>query len=111
MGTKDGRGASPVRGGRWRFRSRSRSRSRAGAIVDAVRIEPLSGRVAKLAGEALASVRGSAAVDAIVMASAAQRGDIVYTSDVDDLQKLAGHFRGVRVLGIRGGRAHRGIPD
>ena len=69
-------------------------------IVDAVRVEPLSERVAKLAGEALAAVRGATAVDAIVMASAAQRGDVVYTSDVDDLQRLATHFRGVRILGI-----------
>jgi UDP-N-acetylmuramyl tripeptide synthase len=53
-----------------------------------------------VAGEALASVRRSTAIDAIVMASAAQRGDIVYTSDVDDLQKLAAQFRAVRVLGI-----------
>jgi len=34
------------------------------------------------------------------MASAAQRGDVVYTSDVGDLQKLAEHFRAVRVFGI-----------
>lgn len=79
----------------WRGRSDLRER-----IVAAVRIEPLSERVAKLAGEALAAVRGSAAIDAIVMASAAQRGDIVYTTDVDDLQRLAAHFRAVRVLGI-----------
>jgi predicted nucleic acid-binding protein len=79
----------------WRGRSDVRD-----AIVAAVRIEPLSERVAKLAGEALASIRGATAIDAVVMASAAQRGDIVYTSDVDDLQRLAVHFRAVRVLGI-----------
>jgi predicted nucleic acid-binding protein len=79
----------------WRGRSDLRD-----AIVAAVRIEPLSERLAKLAGEVLASVRGSAAIDAIVMASAAQRGDIVYTSDVNDLQTLAAYFRAVRVLGI-----------
>lgn len=69
-------------------------------IVGAVRIEPLSETIAKLAGEALAAVRGATAIDAIVMASAALRGDIVYTSDVDDLQRLAAHFRAVRVLAI-----------
>ena len=79
----------------WRGRSDVRDH-----IVGAVRIEPLSERVAKLAGEALASVRGSTAIDAIVMSSAAQRGDIVYTSDVEDLQKLAAYFRAVRVLGL-----------
>jgi predicted nucleic acid-binding protein len=70
------------------------------AIVAALRIEPLSERLAKLAGEALAAVRGASAIDAIVMASAAQRGDVVYTSDVGDLQALAAYFRAVRVLGI-----------
>ena len=48
----------------------------------------------------LAAVSGATAVDAIVMASAAQRGDVVYTADVADLTKLAGYFRAVRVLGI-----------
>jgi predicted nucleic acid-binding protein len=79
----------------WRGRSDHRD-----AIVAAVRVEPLSERLAKLAGEALASVRGSTAIDAIVMASAAQRGDVVYTSDVHDLQALAAYLRAVRVLGI-----------
>lgn len=79
----------------WRGRSDVRDH-----IVAAVRIEPLSESLAKLAGEALTSVRGATAIDAIVMASAAQRGDVVYTSDVDDLQTLAAHFRAVRVLGI-----------
>jgi hypothetical protein len=79
----------------WRGRSDLRD-----YIVSAVRIEPLSERVAKLAGEALAAVRGSTPLDAIVMASAAQRGDIVYTSDVADLLALTAHFRAVRVLAI-----------
>ena len=83
----------------WGSGARGRSDLRDG-IVASVRIDPLSERVAKLAGEALASIRGSTAIDAIVMASAAQRGDIVYTSDVDDLQRLTAHFRAVRVLGI-----------
>jgi hypothetical protein len=34
------------------------------------------------------------------MASAALRGDIVYTSDVGDLERLAGRFPGVRVLRV-----------
>jgi hypothetical protein len=63
-------------------------------------VEPLSESVAKVAGEALAAVKGATAIDAIVMASAAQRGDVVYTADVSDLAKLAGYFRSVRVLGI-----------
>jgi hypothetical protein len=35
----------------------------------------------------------------VVMASAARRGDIVYTSDVGDLTRLRAVFPGVRVLG------------
>jgi predicted nucleic acid-binding protein len=79
----------------WRGRSDIRER-----IVSAMRVEPLSEDLAKLAGEALASVKGATPIDAIVMASAAQRGDIVYTADVADFEKLAGYFRTVRVLGI-----------
>jgi predicted nucleic acid-binding protein len=79
----------------WRGRSDVRDH-----VLAAVHVEPLSEEVAKLAGEALASGRGATAIDAIVMASAARRGDVVYTSDIGDLQKLAAHFRAVRVLGI-----------
>jgi hypothetical protein len=39
-------------------------------------------------------------VDAIVMASAASRGDVVYTIDVDDLERLRTFFPGVRVLSV-----------
>ena len=79
----------------WRSRSDVRE-----LILAAVRVEPLSESLAKVAGEALAAVKGATVIDAIVMASAAQRGDVVYTADVSDLAKLAGYFRAVRVLGI-----------
>jgi predicted nucleic acid-binding protein len=79
----------------WRGRSDIRER-----ILAGVRVEPLSQSLAKVAGEALAAVRGATPIDAIVMASAAQRGDVVYTADVADLERLAGFFRAVRVLGI-----------
>ena len=58
-------------------------------------MDPLTEPIAKAAGEALAKVRGSTAVDATVMASAAQRGDRVFTSDPTDMQKLQRHFRAV----------------
>jgi hypothetical protein len=45
-------------------------------------------------------VRGATTVDAVVMASAASRGDVVYTTDVTDLQALSPHFPSVRVLGV-----------
>jgi hypothetical protein len=54
----------------------------------------------KLAGEALAEIPGPSAIDAIVMASASRRGDVVYTSDYDDLDRLRGFFREVRVLSV-----------
>lgn len=79
----------------WRGRSDAREH-----IIGAIRIEPLSEKLAKLAGEALAGVSGATAIDAIVMASAAQRGDLVYTSDVGDLETLRRYFPTVRVLGI-----------
>lgn len=62
-------------------------------------VEPTTETLARIAGTALKATRGSNAIDAIVMASAAQRGDVVYTSDVPDLQVLARAFPEVRVLG------------
>ena len=79
----------------WRARTDIRA-----AILAAVSVEALDAAIAKAAGEAVAMVRGATAIDAIVMASAARRGDTVYTSDIDDLQALAGHFRSVRVLAV-----------
>jgi predicted nucleic acid-binding protein len=69
-------------------------------ILAAVDVEPLTVTLARAAGEALAAVRGATVVDAVVMASAAARGDVVYSSDVDDLERLRRHFPGVRVLGV-----------
>ena len=77
----------------WRGRTDVRE-----AILASVDVEPLSIELAELAGEALADVRNATLVDAIVMASAASRGDIVYTSDVDDLEPLRSRFPSVRVL-------------
>lgn len=62
-------------------------------------VEPTTEALARVAGVALKVTSGSNAVDAIVMASAAQRGDVVYTSDVPDLQALARAFPDVRILG------------
>jgi predicted nucleic acid-binding protein len=71
------------------------------AILEAVDVEPVSEQMGKLAGEALAALPGATVIDALVMASAAQRGDVVYTSDFDDLVRLHTHFRAVhRVVQI-----------
>ena len=63
-------------------------------ILETLDVEPVTERIAKLAGEAIAAVDATI-VDAIVMASAAQRGDIVYTSDFEDLDRLHIHFSSV----------------
>lgn len=79
----------------WRGRSDARER-----LLRGVRVESTTAEVAKLAGQALAAVSGAAAIDAIVMASAACRGDLVYTSDIEDLERLRAYFPAVRLLGV-----------
>ncbi|HKY40170.1 MAG TPA: hypothetical protein VJN18_29745 [Polyangiaceae bacterium] len=79
----------------WRARTKARE-----AILRGIRIELVDVPLAKLAGEAIAAVPSATALDALVMASAARRGDVVYTSDVGDLEKLRDYFPEVRVLGV-----------
>jgi predicted nucleic acid-binding protein len=79
---------------------RGRPSRRMAQLLASVELEPLDARLAQLAGEALAAVRGATTIDAIVMASAAQRGGVVFTSDVEDFERLAGYFPGVRVLHV-----------
>ena len=79
----------------WRARSPLRTR-----ILATVDVEPLDLRLAQIAGEAVAAVRGATIIDAIVMASAARRGDVVYTSDFRDLDRLRSVFPDVRVLSV-----------
>lgn len=68
-------------------------------VLDAVKVESLDARLARIAGEALIGLpKNVSIVDAVVMASAAQRGDHVYTSDIPDLQVLQGVFRDVRLF-------------
>ena len=86
---------APVVAEWWRGRTDVRE-----AIHLAVQVEPLTDRVARLAGEALASVTRATTIDAFVMASAALRGDVVYSGDVSDLERLRAFFPGVRVLAV-----------
>ena len=79
----------------WRGRTDRRE-----AILAAMLIEPMSDRLARVAGEALKPISSATTVDAIVMASAASRGDVVLTGDLADLARLADHFPSVRVLGV-----------
>jgi predicted nucleic acid-binding protein len=80
----------------WRNGARQR------AVLESVTVEQTTERLAKLAGETIANVPGATPIDALVMASAAQRGDVVYTSDFDDLDRIRRHFPGVRVLKVSG---------
>jgi hypothetical protein len=79
----------------WRGRTDARDHVRSALLV-----EVLSEALSRLAGEALARLPATGTVDAIVMASAASRGDVVYTSDLDDLHKLSAFFPGVRLLAV-----------
>jgi len=82
----------------WRRGAHEKERT---MILRAVRLEPLEVYVARLAGIAVGLVPGAGTIDAIVMASAASRGDTVYTSDLDDLTRLrerVPEFSLVRVL-------------
>lgn len=79
----------------WRGRTDLRE-----AILAALVVEPMGQGLARAAGDALAAVRGATTIDAVVMASAAQRGDVVLTGDVADFERLTSHFPGVRVLAV-----------
>ena len=84
----------------WRRGAREKERTE---ILRAVRIEALSAHVARLAGIAVGLVPGAGTIDAIVMASASLRGDIVYTSNPDDLAALRDgvpELAGVRILPV-----------
>lgn len=83
----------------WRAGKREKARAR---ILRSVLVEPVTEHIGRLAGLALTLVPEAQAIDAMVMACAAQRaGEIVYTSDPDDLQRLRDGvpaLRAVRVL-------------
>ena len=76
-------------------------------ILGMVTVEPLDVKMAKVAGEALASLhrRGSRvdaklSIDAAVMASAARSGSVVYTQDYDDLVRFTTFFPDVKILTV-----------
>ena len=70
----------------WRAGVKEKERAQ---ILRSVVVEPVSQHVARLAGVALTLVPGAQTIDAIVMASACQRGnEVVYTSDTDGLTAL-----------------------
>jgi hypothetical protein len=79
----------------WRGGPRS---ARIASLLEACVVESLHSELARVAGEAIAAVKGATVVDAVVMASAASRGDRVLTSDFADLDRLRSYFPSVRLL-------------
>ena len=70
-------------------------------VLDGAVVEPLTLQLAKLAGSVQAQVSGATMVDSVVVASAAQRGDLILTSDVGDLTRIRdAMFPAVRIRKI-----------
>jgi hypothetical protein len=82
----------------WRAGEKEKDRAR---ILRSVHVEPVSDLTARIAGVALTLVPGAGTIDALVMASASlRRGEVVYTSDPEDLERLRDgvrQFSGVRI--------------
>jgi predicted nucleic acid-binding protein len=79
----------------WRGRTDRRE-----AVLQGLRVEPVSDEVMKLAGMALGKVRGATTIDAIVAAFAVQCTGILYTSDVADFETLRTFFPALRVFAV-----------
>jgi predicted nucleic acid-binding protein len=79
----------------WRGRTDLRER-----ILRSVIVEHTDDALVRLTGEALAVVPTATCIDALVMATAARHGGVVFTSDVGDLTRLQAVFPSVRVLGV-----------
>jgi len=71
------------------------------ALLESGSVEPLSPKLAERAGELLAETGRSNAIDATVVASAAQRGDVIATGDAHDFRLLAASLRNVTVEALR----------
>lgn len=75
--------------------------ARVAMVINGCRIEPVDEFLAKAAGELLSRSGTSDAIDAIVVVSAARRGDVILTTDPDDLRRLAAVAqRRVTIIGI-----------
>jgi hypothetical protein len=79
---------------------RSPRQARLARALRDCRIEPTDDALARAAGQLCARADRHDAVDAIVVASAARRGDAVVTSDAGDIGALATHVEGVAVVSV-----------
>jgi len=78
----------------------ARTHRSAREILAGVIVEHTDDALVRLAGEVLAKVPAASCIDAMVMATAARHGGVVFTSDVGDLLRLQSVFPAVRVLGV-----------
>ncbi|RIK10739.1 MAG: twitching motility protein PilT [Acidobacteria bacterium] len=79
---------------------RSSRQSNLARFIKLCRVEPTDLELARLAGELCRSADVADAIDAIVVASAARRGDLVATSDARHFRRMAAHVEGVVILNI-----------
>jgi hypothetical protein len=68
---------------------RGGTQARLSRLVRGCRIEPLTEQQARSAGAALAASDGRDLVDAAVVVTSLDRGDLIVTSDPDDLRRIA----------------------
>jgi hypothetical protein len=61
-------------------------------------VEPMTEDLAKAVGEVLSLSRTSDVVDAMLLLTAARRGDEVVTGDLADIADLARHVRGLGLI-------------
>jgi len=69
-------------------------------LMGEVSFDSTTTELARGAGELLGRTATSDAVDAIVACGAAARGDVILTSDPEDLQRLTAGLGTVRVLAV-----------
>jgi len=79
---------------------RGATSARIARLLKACRVEGLDELLAREAGILLARSGTSDVVDAVVVASAARRRDVVLTSDPDDIGRLADLCHGVTVRAL-----------
>ncbi len=77
---------------------RGSRQARVAQVVNACFVDPLDEALAKAAGELCGKSKLSDVIDAAVVASAAQRGDAILTSDPRDLRRLASHTPGIEII-------------
>jgi predicted nucleic acid-binding protein len=88
--------STPVLGQVWR----GGPQAQLSRLLRGCRVEPLSESQARAAGAALAASNHDDIVDAVVVVTALARGDLVLTSDPDDLRRIASAIGGDLALHV-----------